>query len=123
MSSQWLLVLFSSMIGIISSLILINLQSIKASIRSFSLRADRHEAELKSLQSEFLRCKVDCERAFVDSGLFLRETGWTRRSIEQLCASVNRLEGKLTITDKLPEICGEIARTIVAGMRNGEKPK
>jgi hypothetical protein len=118
-----MLVLVGSMLGLIGSLILVNLQSIKSSIRSFSERADKHETELKALQSEFSRCKVDCERTFVDSELFLRETGWTRRSMEQLCASVNRLEGKLTVTDKLPEICGEIARTIVAGMRNGENPK
>jgi len=123
MSAQWLIVLFSTLLSIISSLILINLQSIKNSIRSFGLRIDKHETELKTLRSELSQYKIDCEKTFVDGGLFLRETGWLRRSFEQLISSVNRLEGKLTIADKLPEICGEITRTIVAELRNGEKPK
>lgn len=66
-------------------------------------------------------CKVDCDRRFVDTELFLRETGFQRRAIETLSASINRLEGKLTVVDKLPQISGEIARQVVREMKNGEK--
>ncbi len=66
-------------------------------------------------------CKVDCERQFVNSELFLRETGFQRRALEKLSASVNRLEGNLKVVDKLPQISGEIARQVVREMKNGEK--
>ena len=64
-------------------------------------------------------CKIDCERTFVNTELFLRETGFTRRSMDKLTGSVNRIEGKLTVVEKLPQIVGQISREIVKEMRNG----
>ena len=69
--------------------------------------------------ADFSKCKVDCERNFVNSEIFLRETGYTRRSVQSLTESVNRMEGTLRVVEKLPQICGDISREIVKEMKNG----
>jgi hypothetical protein len=75
---------------------------------------------MKVLGTDFQKCKVDCERSYVKTEVFLRETGFARRALEGLTASVNRLDGKLTVVEKLPQICGDISRNIVKEMKNGD---
>ena len=107
-------VLVGGCLAIVGSLIILYLRSIKH-------YQDKQLERGQELQTRFANCKVDCDRTFVKTEVFLRETGFTRRALENLTASVNRLEGKLTITEKLPEIVGSISREIVKEMRNGEK--
>ena len=119
-------IIAAALLAIVGSLIVLNLRSIKSCIRSFTQRVDKQDNQIekakddmKSLGKDFTKCKVDCERSFVSAELFLRETGFTRRSIETLNQSVNRMEGKLTVVEKLPQICGDISREIVKEMKNG----
>jgi len=100
-------------IVVVGTLIVLNLRSIKDSV-------GKAEGSVENLKNKQVACKVDCERTFVDKELFLRETGFARRSLENLNASVNRLDGKLTVVEKLPQICGDISREIVKEMRNGQ---
>jgi len=120
------IVIATALLGTVGSLIIFNLRSIKGCVRSFTQRVDRHETKLEkvgeklnTVNTEFARCKVDCERSFVNSEIFLRETGYTRRSIQSLTESVNRMEGSLRVVEKLPQICGDISREIVKEMKNG----
>lgn len=120
------IVIATALLGIVGSLIILNLRSIKGCISSFAQRADKHDKliersqeKLSGVGEDFAKCKVDCERNFVSSELFLRETGYTRRSMQSLTESVNRMEGKLTVVEKLPQICGDISREIVKEMKNG----
>jgi len=113
-------------VALVGTLIVLNLRSIKSCIRGWTQRIDKQDQELdrakkevRTLGIEMRDCKVDCERSFVSAELFLRETGFTRRSIEHLTSSVNRIEGKFSIVDKLPQICGDISREIVREMKNG----
>jgi len=113
-------------IVVVGSLIVLNLRSIKNCIRAFSSRADKQDIQIekardsvKKLQADFGNCKIDCERVFVSKELFLRETGFQRRTLEGLSASVNRLDGKLTVVEKLPQICGDISQAVVKEMKNG----
>jgi len=119
-------VLVGGCLAIVGSLIVLNLRSIKSCLRGFTARSDRQDKQIEKNQEKlgsigtgFAECKVDCERNFVSAELFLRETGYTRRSMQSLTESVNRMEGKLTVVEKLPQICGDISREIVKEMKNG----
>ncbi|MHC4620350.1 MAG: hypothetical protein ACYTEQ_21585 [Planctomycetota bacterium] len=108
------------LLSIIGALIVLYLRSIKSCIHKSNQRVETARADVTGLEKDFRDCKLDCDRTFVSAELFLRETGYTRRSLETLTASVNRMEGKLTVVDQLPQICGDISREIVKEMRNGE---
>ena len=105
--------------SICGSLIILNLKSIKDCLRKLTTRTDRQDDRITKIAAAQDACKIDCERRFVDSEVFLRETGFQRRSMENLTASVSRLDGKLTVVEKLPEISANIARSVVAEMKNG----
>ena len=121
------IVIAAALLGIVGSLIILNLRAIKSCVRNFTQRVEKHDRlieknqeKLSGIGTDFAKCKVDCERAFVDSEIFLRETGYTRRSIQSLSESVNRMEGALRVVEKLPQICGNISREIVKEMKNGD---
>jgi len=115
-------------VALVGTLIVLNLRSIKSCVRGWTQRIDKQDQQLEHTKKQVTTfgiqmrdCKVDCERSFVSAELFLRETSFSRRSMETLSASVNRVEGKLTVVDKLPQICGDISREIVSQMQNGVK--
>jgi len=110
------------LVAIVGSLIVVNLRSIKSSVASLVSRTNQQDSRIGDIAAEQRDCKVDCERRFVSTELFLRETGYQRRAIDQLTASVNRIEGKLTVVEQLPQIAGNIARQVVREMKNGETP-
>ena len=105
--------------GIIGALLLLYLRSIKACIRKADDRSEKTKSDVAGLETKMSQCKTDCERSFVDKELFLRETGFTRRTLEAVSSSLNKLDGKLTVVEKLPKICGDISREIVREMKNG----
>jgi len=110
------------LVAIVGSLIVVNLRAIKSVVNGLASRLNQQDSKIGLVATEAKDCKVDCERRFVATELFLRETGYHRRAIEQLTASVNRIEGKLTVVEQLPQIAGQIAREVVHEMKNGEKP-
>ena len=117
--------IIASIIGaaivVVGALIVLNLRSIKHCVQGVDQRVNKTEDNVKSIQLGFSACKVDCERSFVDKERFLRETGFARRTLENVTATINRLEGKLTVVEKLPQIVGDISRSIVKEMNNGVK--
>jgi hypothetical protein len=116
--------LLSGFLSLITVLLTLYLRSINANTQTLRARIDNHEKRFESVDKD-IEClsthvndyKIDFERRFVPTELFLRETGFTRRKLDELCASVNRLEGNLTVVDKLPQICGDIARAVVSEMK------
>lgn len=123
---NFLTVVIGGLLAIIGTLIVLNLRSIKHCLRKFDARADKQDEKIekaqddvKKVRSDFTACKVDCERSYVKTDLFLRETGFQRRALENLSTSVNRLDGKLSIVEKFPEIFGDIFRSVVKEMNNG----
>lgn len=120
------IVIATALLGIVGSLIILNLRAIKGCLRTFTQRVEKQEKQIEKAQekltgigTDFQKCKVDCERSFVSTELFLRETGFTRRSMQNLTTSVNRIEGKLTVVEQMPKIVGDISREIVKEMKNG----
>jgi hypothetical protein len=94
------------------------------SIKHLTDRLDRQDAAIADIKTNneilvtaLANCKVDCHRNFVTGEAFLRETGFMRRTLEMQTAALNRMEGQLSITEKLPEIVGEISRNIVREMK------
>lgn len=120
-STGYAIVITGALISVVGSLIVFNLKSIKKCISSLFERIDKQDEDLKSYKDDFQNLKIDSERRFVNSETFLRETGFTRRTLERLSTSQDRIEGKLSVVDKLPEISGNIAREIVKEMKNGDK--
>jgi hypothetical protein len=113
-------VLVGGCLAIVGSLIVLNLRSIKNCLRNQDKQIERAQDDVRQQQNNLTTCKIDCDRNFVKAEVFLRETGFARRALEGLTASVNRLDGKLTVVEKLPQICGDISREIVKEMKNGE---
>jgi hypothetical protein len=122
------------LVAIVGSLIVVNLYSIKSSVSDLGSRLAKQDESVSSLtgsqaaisleaQRNQTACKIDCEREFVRSEVFLRETGFLRRSLDALSASTIRIEGNLKVVELLPDICGDIARKIVHEFKeNGESP-
>jgi len=129
------LIAVGSLIAIIGSMILFNLRSLKKCFSILGKRMDKQEKDLgnrmdkqekdikentnkiTSIASSMSACKLDCERTFVPSEAFLRETGFTRRSLDKVSSLLAVLSGKLTVIEQLPKICGDISRSIISEMK------
>lgn len=120
-STAYAVAIIGALVSIIGALIVFNLRSIKKCISSIFGRMDKQDSNIQTYKNDVQNLKVDSERRFVNSETFLRETGFTRRTLERLSTSQDRIEGKLSVVDKLPEISGNIAREIVKEMKNGDK--
>jgi len=127
MTMSLLLIIIGGLISIIGSLILLNLQSIKRCISKLSNRIEKQDSVIATIKENndilsisMSKFEVACHQEFVASEAFLRETGFTRRTLEVQTASINRIEGQLTLIDKLPAICGDISRNIVREMKDAE---
>ncbi|MDD5720613.1 MAG: hypothetical protein PHQ53_13095, partial [Candidatus Krumholzibacteria bacterium] len=73
-------------------------------------------SQISTLRDRMGVCKVDCERSFIDAEQFLRETGYQRRQLEDMQKTLASLDGKMTVAEKLPEICADITRSVVTEM-------
>lgn len=107
-----------ALLSVVGGLIVLNLKSIKNCLRSVTDRLNKQESRIDKTSDEVKALQINCERTFVPNELFLRETGFARRSMENATASINRVEGKLDVVDKLPQICGDISREIVKQMQS-----
>jgi len=84
-------------------------------------QVDKHDDSIKQIASDLNSKDAEVARNYVGNEAFLRETGFTRRAIEQLTMAVSRLDGKLTVSENLPQICGNIAREIAREMKGGPR--
>lgn len=109
------------LVSIVGALIIVNLKSIKDCLRKLTTRTDKQDERIAEIAAGQADCKIDCERRFVTAEGFLRETGFQRREMGKMADGLARIEGKLGVTEKLPEICGKIASQVVKEMKNGEK--
>jgi hypothetical protein len=122
------------LVAIVGTLIVVNLHSIKGSVTDLGTRLQKQDESVSTIahsqaaitieaQRNQTECKVDCEREFVRSEVFLRETGFLRRSLDSVSAATTRIEGNLKVVELLPQICGDIARKIVHEFKeNGDNP-
>jgi len=80
--------------------------------RQLSGRIAKVEDNHKAIIKQFGDCKTDCNRNFVSKEDWLREAGYSRDQLDKLNQTLNRIDGKMLVMEKLPEICGTIAREI-----------
>lgn len=109
---QVFLIVISSLATLCSGLVLWNFKQLAG-------RMEKVEADNKDLLSRFAACKKDCDRNFVDKADFLRESGFSRDKLDEMSNTLSRLEGKLQITEQLPNICGRIVSEVVSQFNKG----
>jgi hypothetical protein len=111
MSLQIIGIILSVVLGFagtsVSTLVLFNL-------RSMIRRIETLEAENKLLNKQ----KTSCQNDFVSKEDWLRGEGITRDQLAKLTEILNRMDGKLTVTEKLPQIAGEIAKSVATEIIN-----
>ncbi len=119
-------VIAGSAAAIVGALIVLNLRSIKSCLRSFAQRIDRQdtqiekcEDEVKTLNKNISVCKTDCDRTNVSKEDWVRSEGYTRKELKEVTTILNKLDGKLEVVSKLPEICGSIAREVAIQVKQG----
>jgi len=106
---QILLVAISLAGSGLSALVLWNLRAISTSQTKLEVRQDSLEKDFRLLAAK----PAECVRDFVGKEDWVRSEGYTRKELKDITTTLSRMEGKLNITDKLPEVCGQIAREIV----------
>jgi hypothetical protein len=103
---QIIVIVLSAAASIISSLVLFN-------INGFLKRVESVESELKSLRNQ----KPDCQREFVSAEQFVRNESYTRQKLDNISIQVSELAGSLKIVEQMPNICANIASSIVEKMK------
>jgi hypothetical protein len=108
------------------TVVAIYLKSIKAYMSKQDDRIEKTGDKIEKLATAasdlhvaFACCKVDCDREFVLKGDYLAEVGKARRSMDTVSASLNRIEGQLTVMEKVPQLCGEVVKQVVSELNNG----
>jgi len=97
--------LVGGLLTIVGMLIVLNLRSIKKYLTSLNARLDGHESRLAIIELERI--------SNVSKEDWVRSEAFNRNKLDRLNASLSRIEGKLQVVEKLPEISGAIAREIV----------
>jgi len=98
-------ILLSATATLIGALVLWNLKAI-------TKRLEAVEAEQKKLATR----KETCQQEFVGIGQFLRESGYTRKRLDDTVEAVKGMSAKLDVVSQLPQIAGQIASQTVKEM-------
>ncbi len=112
---QILLIVISLAGSIISGLVLFNLQAINSRQIKLEGRQDQLEKDMKLLAAK----PAECVRDFTSKEDWVRSEGYTRKELKEITIMLARMEGKLNVTEKLPEIAGQIAREVVKQVQSG----
>ncbi|HAL45480.1 MAG: hypothetical protein A2Y12_08720 [Planctomycetes bacterium GWF2_42_9] len=106
------------LLTVICSLIAWYLHSIIEKLNAISIRQDETDEKVNKLELSFANCKQNCFQTFVEKEDWLREAGNNRVKLDELSATLNRIDGKLLVMDKLPEIAAKIAQNVVKEMKD-----
>jgi len=89
--------------------------------RMLAKQLDSHEERLRVIEAEqkFLAGRKEtCQQEFVPIGQFLRESGYTRKRLDDTVEVVKGMSAKLDVISQLPQIAGQIASQTVKEMMN-----
>jgi len=118
--------LIGGCLAIVGSLITLNLRSIKSCLRNFSERINKQDTQIEKSQADvkgfgenIRNCKIDCSRNMVSKEDWVRSEGYTRRELKELSSTLNRIEGKFAIVEKVPEICGNVVHAVMKELNSG----
>lgn len=115
------------LLSFVGAMIVFYLRSIKQCVDGMGTRLDKQDNRIEASQEkvsevsrQFAECKVDCQRNTVSKEDWVRSEGYTRKEIKDITAILHRMEGKLGIVERLPEICGQIARQVTEQALKGK---
>jgi len=109
--------IIGTLLSIIGSLVLWNLQCIKKGLAIMSIRLDSQDEKISNLEKAYLTFRQNCQQDFVDKEDWLREAGNNREQLSDMSKTLSRMEGKMGVMEQLPAICGNIAREITREMK------
>lgn len=117
--------LFGGLATVVGALIVLYLKSIKQSLCSFGARIDKQDDridhnlnQINKLGTRMSTWQMEAGQSLVSKEDWVRGEGYSRREIKSLADSMTRIEGKLEIVQKLPEICGQIAHQVAVTMKS-----
>lgn len=99
--------------GTIGALILYNLQMLKATLAEITKRQDAQASDIAKLFDR----KNLCNQDFVGKVEYIRSSNGLEEGMKELIAAVATLNGTIKVIERMPEICGAIARDIVKEMK------
>jgi hypothetical protein len=111
---QILIIALSAAATAIGALVLWNLKSLKGDMENIGKRVERHDEDLRTIEQKIAACKIDCDRSNVSKEDWVRSEGYTRQEIKGIGAVLNRIEGKICIIEKLPEIIGNTVQASIS---------
>ncbi|MEA3366968.1 MAG: hypothetical protein U9R68_02520 [Planctomycetota bacterium] len=94
---------------LVGGLVLLYLKDIKSFIGDISAKVERHDRRLEAVEKTVARRQAECLSNFTSKEDWVRAEGYTRRELKEMTAALNRLDGKLDVVSRLPEISAEIA--------------
>lgn len=112
--------------GLVGALVVLNLQSLKASITKLADQQRSDIARIETTQKihgEEIRQLSErrqlCQQDFVGKVEYIRSANTIEESVKELTKSVAELNGSMKVIERMPQICGAIARDIVKEMQHG----
>jgi hypothetical protein len=103
--------------GICTGALWFSMQGLKESIAATAARQASDSARITVLSEKMSVCKIDCDRSMVSKEDWVRAEGYTRQLLEKVSLQLAEMQGQIQITDKMPEIVGQIVRQVVSEIR------
>jgi len=86
----------------------------------FRATLKKHGQDIEGIKDRLSICRRECDDSHTSKDDWVREVGYSRRLGEQQIAAMAKIEARIDIADKLPEISAAIARAITIEMKRGE---
>ena len=111
------------LLGIILSVILGGAATICSSMVLFNLRSmTRRIEKIETAQAAMADHKSDCRKDFVDKVDYIRSVNSLEATMKDLIKASAEIKGSMAgsaqLIEKMPQICGSIARDIVKEMKS-----
>ncbi len=123
--SQFIITLIPT--GLIGGLVLLYLRGVKSDLQDYSQtfanRIDAQDQKIDKLNRTLSDCRIACKSDTVSKEDWVRSEGYARRELKEVTHSLNRIEGRLDVVDKLPEVCISVAREVANQVAKAGKDK
>ena len=119
MTIQILSIIISAAVALVTGMVLLYLRTISQQSVSQNTRIDAIEND----QKEAAKRKDQCRQDFVDKVDYIREVTKLESTQTEMLKVLSEIKGSLTVIEKLPEICGNIASEVVKEMKQLEAQK
>jgi hypothetical protein len=84
----------------------------------FRKEIEKNTEDIEGIKERLSICRRECDENHASKEDYLREAGYTRRFQERQIADMAEIK---TLVNKMPELTGQIVRSIVAEIKRGEQ--